>query len=417
MGKIMHGNIVYGGGSEVRPNPSDAATTDLTKIKIDGITYSIPDGEVADVKVDNVSVVDGNGIANINTMTGADGSAAGSKGLVPAPASTDNDKFLKGDGTWATPSGGGGSSTLAGLSDVDVQTTAPTDGQVLTYDYTNSKWVNEDPSGDEAIVLTKAQYNALTPAQQTDITKTYYITDESSNISGLNAIVDTLYNTHTTALGTYNLSGSIDDYDMLLVCGYNYVNGSSKNQFCSTVIYKDDYYINAKDGSGNDSGDVHLLGNMTGSTSGSNPRRVVFNFPTSTSIEVTIRSYASLDKIYGFKFLNQNVYSTTEQRIGTWIDGKPLYQKTIDFGVMPSSTTKSVAHGISNIKRVVSIEGYSFNSTAGNLTVPLPFVSTSALGSQMDIRCDFTNVTAITGTGRQNFAESFVTLRYTKITD
>ena len=183
MGKIMHGNIVYGGGSEVRPNPSDTATTDLTKIKIDGTTYSIPDGEVADVKVDNVSVVDGNGIANINTMIGADGSAAGSKGLVPAPASTDNDKFLKGDGTWATPSGGGGSSTLAGLSDVDVQTTAPIDGQVLTYDYTNSKWVNEDPSGDEAIVLTKAQYNALTPAQQIDITKTYYITDESSNIS------------------------------------------------------------------------------------------------------------------------------------------------------------------------------------------------------------------------------------------
>ena len=110
-------------------------------------------------------------------------------------------------------------------------------------------------------------------------------------------------------------------------------------------------------------------------------------------------------------------YSTAEQVIGTWIDGKPLYQKTIDFGVMPSNTTKSVAHGISNIKRVVSIEGYSFNSTAGNLTVPLPFVSTSALGSQMDIRCDFTNVTVITGTGRQNFAESFVTLRYTKTTD
>jgi hypothetical protein len=110
-------------------------------------------------------------------------------------------------------------------------------------------------------------------------------------------------------------------------------------------------------------------------------------------------------------------YSTQERVIGTWIDGKPLYQKTIDFGVMPSSTTKSVVHGISNIKRIVSIEGYSFNSTAGNLTVPLPFVSTSALGSQMDIRCDFTNVTVITGTGRQNFAESFVTLRYTKTTD
>lgn len=34
-------------------------------------------------------------------MTGATSSAAGAKGLVPAPAAGDNDKFLKGDGTWS----------------------------------------------------------------------------------------------------------------------------------------------------------------------------------------------------------------------------------------------------------------------------------------------------------------------------
>ena len=34
-------------------------------------------------------------------MTGAGASAAGAKGLVPAPAAGDNDKFLRGDGTWA----------------------------------------------------------------------------------------------------------------------------------------------------------------------------------------------------------------------------------------------------------------------------------------------------------------------------
>lgn len=40
----------------------------------------------------------------IAKMGGADGTAAGSMGIVPAPAATDNTKFLKGDGTWATPS-------------------------------------------------------------------------------------------------------------------------------------------------------------------------------------------------------------------------------------------------------------------------------------------------------------------------
>jgi len=40
---------------------------------------------------------------DIPTMTGATDQAAGTSGLVPAPAAGDEDKFLKGDGTWDTP--------------------------------------------------------------------------------------------------------------------------------------------------------------------------------------------------------------------------------------------------------------------------------------------------------------------------
>ena len=46
------------------------------------------------------------------TMTGASSSAAGTGGLVPAPAAGDDTKFLAGDGTWKTA--GGGSSYTAG---------------------------------------------------------------------------------------------------------------------------------------------------------------------------------------------------------------------------------------------------------------------------------------------------------------
>ena len=42
--------------------------------------------------------------------------------------------------------GGGGSSTLAGLTDVDID--SPDAGQMLTYDDDNSKWVNTDASAD-----------------------------------------------------------------------------------------------------------------------------------------------------------------------------------------------------------------------------------------------------------------------------
>lgn len=45
-------------------------------------------------------------------MVGATSLADGESGRVPAPTSADRTKYLKGDGTWDTPSGGGGGSTV-----------------------------------------------------------------------------------------------------------------------------------------------------------------------------------------------------------------------------------------------------------------------------------------------------------------
>lgn len=55
-------------------------------------------------------------------FTGTDGSAAGAAGLVPAPATTDTDKYLKSDGTWAEVQGGGGPTVVqtTGTSTTDV---------------------------------------------------------------------------------------------------------------------------------------------------------------------------------------------------------------------------------------------------------------------------------------------------------
>ena len=41
--------------------------------------------------------------ATKDTMVGATAQGAGEAGLVPAPTAGDQAKFLKGDGTWATP--------------------------------------------------------------------------------------------------------------------------------------------------------------------------------------------------------------------------------------------------------------------------------------------------------------------------
>lgn len=60
----------------------------------------------------NVQISSQNVISATDTtysdFTGTDGTAAGTSGLVPAPATTDAGKFLKADGTWGTVQAGGG---------------------------------------------------------------------------------------------------------------------------------------------------------------------------------------------------------------------------------------------------------------------------------------------------------------------
>ena len=55
-------------------------------------------------------------------FSGANGIAPGTSGLVPAPQASDSEKFLKGDGTWGTPAGGGsgGTSNYAQISKMNV---------------------------------------------------------------------------------------------------------------------------------------------------------------------------------------------------------------------------------------------------------------------------------------------------------
>ena len=55
----------------------------------------------------------------------------------------------------------------------------------------------------------------------------------------------------------------------------------------------------------------------------------------------------------------QNVYSTTETRIGTWL-GKPLYRKIIEFTIT-GTTQMTVPHGVSNLGWVTKCEITMFN--------------------------------------------------------
>lgn len=84
---------------------------------------------------------------------------------------------------------------------------------------------------------------------------------------------------------------------------------------------------------------------------------------------------------YSCKYINEEfmkkdegeVYSTEEVRIGTWIDGKPLYRKVVSLGNLPNSTTKDIQLGVIYSQyNFVNIKGYAKGEWG---TTPLPFMN------------------------------------------
>lgn len=104
------------------------------------------------------------------------------------------------------------------------------------------------------------------------------------------------------------------------------------------------------------------------------------------------------------------IYSEEEREIGVWINGKPLYEKTINFGAIPNNTTKSVAHNISNLEKVVFFSGVMLSSTSSE-TLP------SGENSNFRLQANNTNINVITSTSWNSWTDSYITIRYTKTTD
>lgn len=84
-------------------------------------------GSNINISGDTISATD----TTYSNFTGSDSITAGSAGLVPAPSAGDENKFLKGDGTWDTV-GGGGTTYTAGTGIVINDDTISTSSTVMT---------------------------------------------------------------------------------------------------------------------------------------------------------------------------------------------------------------------------------------------------------------------------------------------
>ena len=107
-------------------------------------------------------------------------------------------------------------------------------------------------------------------------------------------------------------------------------------------------------------------------------------------------------------------YSLTEQVIGTWIDGKPLYQKTFKISLdgVTLNTNIDYNHNVSNIDNVVDFFGASVDTNNESR----PLTATSDTYYCYVRRVNRTRIRYYT-TFNASGSYLYVTLRYTKTTD
>lgn len=107
---------------------------------------------------------------------------------------------------------------------------------------------------------------------------------------------------------------------------------------------------------------------------------------------------------------SETEYSTDEKIVGTWIDGKPLYQKTIEFTVPTTYNSDVTIYTGNTNERIKYAWGALVTSTEDSVTLDSPYSGTvrTALHWNKNVLTFRTN--------EWGGSNAYVTLQYTKLT-
>lgn len=158
-------------------------------------------------------------------FVGTDGNVAGKSGLVPAPKTTDDDKYLKSDGTWATVSGGSSVNVVqtVGNSQTDVMSQRAVTSMVFKDPATRYQTLISGGSSDTSGVGSVALgYGAQAYGQQAiaiasgiaDAPRAISIGGHANNSQGAKAqgSIALGYGATTTQVGEMNIGSSDTSY-------------------------------------------------------------------------------------------------------------------------------------------------------------------------------------------------------------
>ena len=108
-----------------------------------------------------------------------------------------------------------------------------------------------------------------------------------------------------------------------------------------------------------------------------------------------------------------STYSTSEQRIGTWIDGKPVYRKVIQYSNRILAGNVEIPHGIHNFKMLAKIEIITFYD---NKYYATPLIYNNVSSASYINYVDNTNIVLKLGENWDLYT-MYITVEYTKTTD
>ena len=149
-----------------------------------------------------------------------------------------------------------------------------------------------------------------------------------------------------------------------------------------------------------------------------NPNNVVTEERLSEFYGQILPYLGGMPDLLANKFSKSDLYSTDEKMIGQWINGKPLYQKTVDFGALPNATTKEVSANITDIDMLVDMRIF-MQGGEGNtkFAQSIPYVSNNSTGA-IEATFNYSDTKIVILTSRDRTSQTaFVTLWYTKSTD
>lgn len=241
---------------------------------------------------------------------------------------------------------------------------------------------------------TSTSYNGLLKCATLTADRTYYLPDES----GIILLTSSLANFNSTITfgdnNNYGIRASTNNYASI---------GANDKRFFAS-------YINNMYGA-----DIYLSSNESLTNTSYNGKLKCITLTANRTYILPDKDGTILLTSDLSNYINngESIYSTDETIVGKWIDGKPLYQKTINFGSLPNSTTKYVSHSITNIDNIWVHDG--FTNIDGNYFGPLVYSSNNA----PDNYAFYVNKTQILCETHCNRSTetAYVTLRYTKTTD